>query len=502
MMTNLRARTIGGLGWSAVAQIVRQVLLLGVSIILARTLGPRAIGLIGMVLVFTSFVTLFSDLGLGPALIQKPTLEPRHLTTAFWTNLATGLLFTLVIAAAAPLIAAFYGEPLLQPVVVVMSCNFFIISFRSVQQALFQKHMEFRQLAIVDVSAVVVAGVVATAMALTGWGVWSLVAQLLLTSVTTVVLLWVLSSWKPSFAFDRGALREMLGFGLNLTGFQALNYWSRNADDLLVGRFLGPAALGIYSLAYQWMLLPVTQMSSVITRVMFPALSLMQDDQTRVRHAYLYATRIIAFVAFPLMIGLLVVAEPFVLTLYGSEWVAAIPVLQILCLQGMSQAVGTTVGWIYMSQGRTNLMFHWGIFASVIRVTAFVIGLNWGVVGVAAAYVISGYAILWYPSWKIPGRLINLTFARMVHNLAGVFWCTCAMGTAVWAVGWLLPEAWSPWVHLAIQVPCGMIVYTLLVYGFKVRAYQDVRALIDEQIRERRRRQTDIPEPEGIGPSL
>jgi PST family polysaccharide transporter len=502
MTLDLRARTIGGLGWSAVTQVVRQVLLLGVSVILARMLGPRAIGLMGMVLVFTSFATLFSDLGFGPALVQKPDLEPRHLTTAFWTNLATGLLLMVVIAAAAPLIATFYDEPVLQPVVVAMSCNFLILSLRSVQQALLQKHMEFRQLAIVDISAVAIAGVVAVGMALTGWGIWSLVAQLLLTSIITVVLLWVLSPWKPAFAFDTGALRDMLSFGLNLTGFHALNYWSRHADDLLVGKFLGPSALGIYALAYQWMLLPVSQMSGVITRVMFPALSLIQDDKARVRHAYLYATRIIAFLSFPMMIGLLVVAEPFILAVYGSEWGEATPVLQILCLQGMMQGVGTTVGWIYTSQGRTDVMFRWGIFASTIRVASFVIGLNWGVIGVATAYVVGGYAILWYPSWKIPGRLIDLTFRRMLHNLAGVFWCTCAMGAGVWAIGWLLPAAWSPWVHLAIQILCGMILYTLLVHVFKVRAYRDVRALIAEQIQKRRRQQAVVPEPEEVGSSL
>jgi O-antigen/teichoic acid export membrane protein len=481
MSSDIRSRTITGLGWSGFAHSIRQFLMIATQVVLARVLGPDAFGLMAMIIIFTGFAQLFGDMGLGPALVQKADLEARHINAIFWANVTAGATLTLIGIAVAPLVAIFYDQPILQWLMIVLSFDFLIMSFKVVQDARLQRAMDFHKLAIVDISATLLAGIVAIAMALSGLGVWSLVAQVMLTTAATVGLLWLLSPWRPAFAFDRSALGELLGFSGNLLGFNVFNYWVRNIDDLLVGKVLGAGALGFYTLAYRWMLLPVSQVSLIITRVMFPVLSQMQHDRAAVRHVYLYATRLIALVAFPLMAGLLVVTEPFILTLYGEDWAPAVPVLQVLCLQGITQSVGTTVGWIYTSQGRTDLMFRWGMFSGVVLLSAFVIGLNWGILGVAVAYVVAGYTMLWYPSWKIPGRLIGLSFGDMLRNLASVFGCTLGMAAVVWAVGRLLPAGWSPWAYLAIQIPSGVLAYVLLIHSFRIRPYREVSALAGEQ---------------------
>lgn len=480
-MSDLRSQTISGLSWSGGGQGLRLILNFAISVILARLLTPEDFGLIGMIAIFTGFVQLFTELGLGAAIIQKPDLAERHRSTVFWVNLQVGLLLTILVAALAPLLATFYDEPALLGLTVVIALNFLLGSLGIVQRALLRKQMAFRRLFVVNIVAAILAGAVAITMALVGYGVWSLVAQLLVRTIVSAVMLWFLTPWKPKWLFNVGGLKELLGFSSNLLGFSAINYWARNMDNLLIGRIIGSAALGIYSRAYSIMLLPLTQISAVMTQVMFPVLSSIQGDLALTRRVYLRATRSIALLSFPLMVGLLVVADSFVLVVYGEQWAEVIPLLRIFCLAGLMQSVGTTVGWIYTSQGRTDQMFKWGVFSGVVRGVSFVVGLQWGVIGVAVAYFASGL-LLWFPSWAIPGRLINLRVGLMVRNLAGVLLAAVAMGVLVLAVRHVLPTFWPEWVRLAGFVAVGAMSYLGLVHLFQLDAYRDVRAIVSERV--------------------
>lgn len=480
-MDNLRSLTLSSLSWSGFSQIIRQILRFSISVVLARILTPQEFGLIGMIVVFTGFADLFNDMGLTAALVQKIDLEERHLNCVFWVNIATGILLTAIVAAAAPLIASFYNKPVLRLITIVIAFNFSIGSLKMVQSALFHKKMQFKRLAHIEIVSVFISGIATISLALAGFGVWSLVFQSLLMTLISVCMMWYLSDWRPSFSWNPVALKELLSFSLNLLGFRFFNYWIRNFDNLLIGKFVGSLALGIYSRAYGLMLLPVSQISNVVTRVMFPVLSKIQNDTERVKRIYLRSTRIIALVTFPLMVGLFVVARPFILTVYGDKWVEVIPILQIFCFTGMIQSIGTTVGWIYTSQGRTDIMLKWGLCAGIVTVIAFIIGLRWGIIGVALAYVLSNYIILWYPSWAISGRLINLRFTEMLKNLSKTFFCAVAMGAGVWILGFTLPSDWPHWSYLVIQMPFGILMYFVLISVFKLSAYLDLRELISEQ---------------------
>jgi PST family polysaccharide transporter len=291
---------------------------------------------------------------------------------------------------------------------------------------------------------------------------------------------WTISSWRPQFLFRKNAIQELLRFSGNLLGFNLVNYWTRSADDLLIGKFVGSAGLGIYTKAYGLMLLPVRQITSVISDVMFPALSRIQNDIDRVRRVYLRANRIIGFVTIPMMCGLMAVAHPFVLALFGPKWEAVVPVLQILCFVGVKQPVGSTTGWIYQSQGRTDWMFRWNVVVSTVTILSFVIGVQWGVIGVATAYAIRSY-VVWYHGISIPGRLIDMTFGDFVQNLAGIFACAVVMAGAVYALGLALPPEWPHWLHLLTQVPAGVVIYWALVHSFGVQAYRETFDLLVEQ---------------------
>jgi len=480
-MSGLRARTLSGLKWSGAGQFARHLLQFAVSVFLARVLSPHEFGLMGMVLLFTGFASLFSEMGLGMALVQRKDLQDRHLSSIFWVNLASGALLTLAFAAGSSLVASFYGQPALRALTAGVGLNFLLGSLVSVQRCVLVRAMDFRRLFVIETAATVCSGLAAGAAALSGLGVWSLVAQSLTFTAVSALLLWRFSAWRPSPRIDIGALRELFGYSANLLGSNLLNFSNRNLDNLLIGKFLGVASLGVYTRAYELMLLPISQVTSILTRVMFPVLSSIQHDLPQVKRLYMRATRTIALFTFPLMIGLLVTAEPFVLAVYGEKWREVVPIIRILCFIGVIESITTTTGWIYSSQGRTDIQLRWDIYCSVVIATAFFIGLRWGIVGVAVGYVLSGYLVL-YPWWRTAGGLIGLGFGEMASNLAAPFACAAAMGLAVWAFGLCLPSIWPPWALLAAQVPFGALVYLGLIHFLRLAPYLEVRGLAVEQL--------------------
>ncbi|MBN2399871.1 MAG: MOP flippase family protein [Candidatus Aminicenantes bacterium] len=488
---SLRQRTLHGIGWSGLSQVLRQGLQVGVSVVLARLLTPSDFGALAMVLVFTGFAASFSDLGLGAALIQKQDAGPRHAATVFCLQMIVGITLALLLMVTAPLIAGFYKNPRLVRLCLGIAPTFILTAFLGVPMALLQKAMAFRKIAMIETVAVFGSGTVAILLALNGWGIWSLVVQSLLTALLIAVLSWRLSRWRPQFAFNLSAWRELRRFSSALTGFNLLNYWIRNLDNLVIGKFIGPVALGIYSRAYHLMLYPISQVSGMVSRVMFSAMASIQDQTERLRAIYLRAARLIALVTFPLMTGMAVLADLFIVTVFGSPWQDAAGILRILAMVGLLQSVGTTLGWIYTARGRTDIMLRFGAVAGIVYAAAFLIGLRWGAKGVAAAYAASGFLLLWYPSWRIAGRIIGLTFSRMVSNLAGIFACSAGMGLAVLALQqfvFTLPG----WASLLALVGAGITVYLLLIHSFNLLAYRDLRQLLHEQWQARRRSERNV----------
>jgi O-antigen/teichoic acid export membrane protein len=449
------------------------------TVVLARLLLPSDFGLIGMIAVFSGFAALFVDLGFGAALVQRRDLDDRHLSSAFWLNVATGLAFACLLAGLAPALAAFYDEARLLPLTLALSTNLLLASMVVVQGALLQREMNFRRLSVIENASTLTAAVLAVGAALAGLGVWSLVVYGLANTTGRGVLLWSLSDWRPRLLIDRKAVGELWHFGSHLVGFASVNYWSRNTDNLLIGKFVGAAGLGIYDRAYQLMLMPLTQVTQVIGRVMFPAFSLIQDDHARVRRAYLRAIGMLSLLTFPIVVGLLVVAEPFVITVFGPKWEEVVPILQILCLAALTQPIGASVGWIYQSQARTDLMFRWGLAAAVLTIIAFAIGVNWGVTGVAVAYVVRTVLLI-YPNYAIPGRLIGMSFRDVVRAVQGPLGAAVATGVVVWLVGLPLADLATPSL-LLVQTAVGACLYVALVHLLSLPPYSEVRQILRER---------------------
>ena len=462
---NLRTKTIRGIGWSATSQIARLSMQVVITAILARLLTPSDFGLIAMVAVFSAFVGIFSDFGLSSALIQRKEINNELLSSVFWIGVLLGVLLTLSFAICAPLIAAFYSEPQLIPIIVVLSTTFFIGSLGNTQIALLTKNMNFKALAIISVCAVAVSGTVAVLLAFSGYGVWSLVWNAIVAACVTVPLSWMYSRWVPRVFLALQQVRQVISFGANLTGFSFVNYFARNLDNLLIGKFLGPSPLGLYNLTYNLLLFPLNNISYVIGNVMFPALSIIQHDKQMVRDVYIIANRYIAVVSFPLMTWMLVAAPQLVPVIFGPKWAGAIVLVQILALTAIGQSIGTNIGWIYLSQGRTDIMLKWGILSTIVVVISFFVGLRWGVVGVAAAYTIATYSLA-YPGFVIPFRLIQLKVSDFFVQLRTIILASLMLWAIMLSVRVYLEKlgGMPQVVILIIVTALGLLSYLGLMY--------------------------------------
>lgn len=479
-MSDFRKKTINGISWSVVSQISSQVITFVFGIVLARFLSPSEFGLIAMITVLSGFASLFAEMGLGAAIINKQTAEQVYLSSVFWLNITSGVLLTLLFFACASLIAHFYTEPKLMLLTKFVALNFLISAFGTVQESLLIKELSFRKLAYIEFNSQFISGVLAVTMAIMGYGVWSLAIRSTALSVIEATLLWRSSKWRPQFLFSWIAVKDISGFGLNLLGTKSLAYWVRSIDNLLIGRTLGAEPLGIYARAYAIMLLPLTMISDTISRSVFPSLSMIQNDKPRVKSIYLNITGVVALFVFPLSFGLFVAARSFVLTVYGTSWEEIVPIIQIFCVTSPILAIGNLAKNIYWSQGRTDLQFRVGLFYRTFKILAIVVGLRWGVLGIAVGFSMTTLVSV-YIDIIFAGPLVDMKFTELLKSIIGPFSYALLMAVAVWFFGFLFSSEWPLWVLLTSQIVVGITVYSLLVSITGLQAYVNVRKLLFER---------------------
>jgi O-antigen/teichoic acid export membrane protein len=476
----LKQKTVKGVAWNTIGKISNQFLQFIISIILMRLLQPRDYGLIAMAMVFIGFVNIFTDFGFSAALIQRQNLTNKHTSSIFWINVIIGLILTLSFIVLAPFIAAFYNSSGLINVIIALSLTFFISSFGIVPKTLLQKEMNFALINKIEIFVVFITGGISIYLAFHGWGVWSLVMQYLSSQFIRVILLFTFNKWKPNFLYSKNAVKDLFSFSAYFTGFNLINYWARKSDDLLIGKFMSSAELGIYSRAYNLMLLPITQVINVIRTVMIPALSTVQEDKPRVKKIYLDVVQTIALITFPMMIGLIVTAEPFILGIFGAKWKEVIPVIQILASIGVLQTLGNPTGWIYISQGKTKWMFWWGIGASGSIITAIIIGVLFGsIISVSIAYLIINFLLV-YPQLTIPGKLINMKFQDVYKKVIGILICSVLMAVIIFLTNQIFIGQFSNILKLIMDVVLGVLAYIFLIWIFKLEAPKKIFTLIKE----------------------
>jgi O-antigen/teichoic acid export membrane protein len=422
----LKNKVKNGLKWTFIDQILSQIIFLIFGIFLARILSPVVFGVVGMITIFSNFAVLFIDLGFSAALIQKEKITNAHYSSVFWLNLGIGFLIYLLFYICAPYISLFYKQAELTALIRVICLSFIITSLASVQSNLLIKKLQFKKKVIINWIAMIVGYAIAFVLAYQGYSTWALVWMTLATAIVNTILYWVTASWIPLFAFDWSKIKELSHFGLNFLGDTSVNYWSRNYDNFIIAKVLGSYDLGLYSRAYSLMLLPLRNVTTIVTKVMFPAFSQKQSDLALLKKYYLNIILYIALITFPMMIGLSLVAKEFVLLFFGEKWSAMIPILSILSGLGALQSIVSLNGLIYNSLGKVAIAFKVSLFTNAILIIAFTIGVNYGLKGVSWSYLIASL-LLFVPIYNTAIKQLNITLIEVFKNLKGILFATAAM---------------------------------------------------------------------------
>jgi PST family polysaccharide transporter len=474
LKTNLGGRTARGGAVAITTQALKFFITIGATSVMARLLTPQDYGLIGMVAFVTGFVSTYKDLGLSAATIQKPEISFDQISTLFWVNMALSVGITLFTVLLAPLVAWFYGEPRLTWITIFTASGFLISGLAVQHEALLRRQMRYFALATNGLLSLIVGYIAGIFMAWKGFSYWALVGSQLAVVSTSTAITWAVCRWKPGWPKRGTGVRSMIRFGGNLTGFATINFFARNLDNLLIGRFWGAQQLGLYSRAYQLMMLPIDQINEPITSVAVPSLSRLLDSPEDYRRAYLRMLEKIAFLTMPAVALMIATSDWIVAIVLGAQWREVGTLLGILGVAALIQPIANTTGWLFVTQGRTNDMFRMSMWGGPISMASIVVGLPWGAVGVATSYTVThilGTPILyWYICRQGPVR-------------AGDFYRTIGPFVGAAVVGLLVSLAfrrWQPSINpllgimacLAITASTFLLILSLLPSGR--RALRDV----------------------------
>ena len=386
LKANLGSNTARGslitLTWHGVKFVVG----IGATAIMARLLRPEDYGLIGMVAVITLYISMFKDMGLSLVTVQKSEISYEQVSTLFWINIGLSLLITVFTIAIAPGIAWLYHQPKLTAISMVTTIGFILGGLSVQHEALLKRQMRFSALGLIGFLSMVVGYLVGISMAWLGYGYWALVGSQLGLIGTNTLLVWFVCGWIPGLPTRSSGVRTMLTLGRNITGFAMLNVFARNMDVLVIGRQLGAQPLGLYTKAYQLINLPTDNTNEPLNTVALPALSRLTETPQRYRDAYLRMLEKIVLVIMPCVAFMYVASDWIVVLILGPQWGQTASVLRLLAISALLYPVANSALWLMISQGRGRDMFYWALWGAPLSILSYVIGLHWGVLGVAASY--------------------------------------------------------------------------------------------------------------------
>lgn len=397
---SLRQKTFSAVRWTTFAAVFRASLQILQIAILARLLQPSDFGLMAIVAAIVSFAAIFSDMGLGSAIIHRQHITSQQLSSLYWLNLAAGFLLMLVVSLSSPFISWFYDDSSLTPLIMLASSNFFISALGQQLRVKAEKELRFASLARIEIFGATVGFMSAIGMAYSGFGVFSLVGASIVSALLTALLSWLVlaDGWRPQFRFRFGEVRDFLNFGAYMIGNNIANNINMMADIFLGGRLLGASALGLYSLPRNLCLQVHALINPIVTRVGFPVMSRVQNHPEQLRSIYLQTLRMTASVNFPLYAGIAVFAPELVVVLFGAKWTGSVDILRILALWGMFRSTMNPVGSLLLAVGKAELSFQWNMTLVLIIPGVLWWGSHFGTIGLASG-LLGLQVLLIIPGW-------------------------------------------------------------------------------------------------------
>ena len=466
----LRNSAISGIKWTGISSIFVAILQLVQMAILARYLAPTDFGLMAIVMVVIGFSSLFMDMGISSAIIHRQNITHEQLSSLYWLNIGAGLLLAIFIYLLAPTIAMFYQESTLTPLVRLLSFTFIVSAIGNQYRILYQKELEFNHLAKVEILSSLVGFIAAVYFAVNGLGVYSLVYATLAKVVVAnfLFLLSGLKKHKPSLHYKYIDIKSMIGFGMFQMGERSINYFNSQFDTILIGKLLGAESLGVYTIAKTLVMKPAQIINPIITKVTFPVMAKVQDDEIKLRNIYLKTINYLCSINAPIYIAIAVLAEPVVLLLFGDKWLDAVPILQILSVYYILRSTGNPIGALQLAKGRADLGFYWNALMFLFFPVTIYLGSFYGLQGVAYSLVLLSI-IFSIPNWYFMVRpLCGAKFKEYFYQiLQPVIISSLSAVIGVLSFFWISNMLVGTFVFLVTS----LITYLFLNIFFKTESY-------------------------------
>ncbi|MET1081925.1 MAG: MOP flippase family protein [Burkholderiales bacterium] len=470
----MRTSVMSNARWIAISQVVSVgVQLLGL-MWLSRLLTPADYGLVAMAVVVTNFASLLRDMGTASALIQKEDLNEETVLTCFWFTVAVGVVLGIAVVGSAPLAAMAFKAPGVTGILLLLAITFPVLGSTTVHQALLERASRFPLLARIQAVAAVSGLGVGVIAAYQGAGAYSLALNFLTHALVSSTQLWMASPVRPRWFWSWHEFRGIRRFSDYLVAFNFINYFARNADNMIIGRFLGAESLGLYSLAYRIMLFPLQNLTFVATRALYPVMSRQQAVPEEMATLYSRALSVIAFITAPMMAGLFVLRDLFIVVVLGDRWIPIADILAWLAPVGFLQSLMSTTGSVLLARGRTDVLFYIGVVGTTLIVLSFIIGVRWGAAGVAAGYFFV-YVVSALPVFYVVFRVLGRGMSRFLRSVLTPMILAGLMVLVVLGCRAVLPISDLPSaVQLLLLVLAGAGSYAAIAFVFARQSLRDV----------------------------
>lgn len=475
----MKEKAVNGVFWMSVERFGSQILALFIGISIARILTPEDYGIIGMTAIFIAVATTLLDSGFGSALIQNQDRTEKDYSTCFYFNIVVGLLLYVVLFLAAPFIADFYRTPLLESVCRVLSLVFVFNSLIISQTARLTIELRFRELCIVTLGTQLLTGIVGFVMAFKGYGVWALVFQQVGAAILRVCLIEWITHWKPLFLFSKAAFYRMFSFGSKVLCSGVINTIYDNIYTLVIGRVFSPVEVGLYNRGNQFAQLPSQSLLSVIMKVAYPLMAEVQNDSDKLCKAYQKFLRIPVFILYPVLVGLIVLAKPFIYVLLGEKWLPCVPLMQILCLGYLFDPLTHINLNILYVKGRTDLVLKLELIKKPIALIILFGMIPFGLWWLCAGRALYGFIAYCFNCYYT-GKFIGFGFWQQMYYNVPVIVKSALMGVVCWGTALCFEE---PWVKLLMGILAGVVSYVGMAFMTHDESFHDVKEVILKKMR-------------------
>lgn len=474
---SLKKQAVKGAVWTYAQQFGTQLISFVVSIFLARILLPEEFGLIGMIAIFMGIGNTLFDGGMTSSLIRSDNLEKSDYSTVFIFNLCVSIAVYCIIFLSAPLIADFYRQPDLTSITRIYSLSFVFSAFGSVQNTMLTKAMNFKKQALLTVPPLLAGCVVALIMANQGYGVWSLVGMTLVNTFVLSCILWITSSWKPSLLFSKEKFKLHFNYGYKLTLSSILDIIFTNIYQIVIGRFFSASVVGYYTRANQLMMMPIGNVSNALNKVAFPLFAELQNEEDRLRSAYKKIMLLVLYIISPIIVLMMVLAEPLTVFLFTAKWIPMVPLFQIICLSGLLYPLHLYNLLILQVKGRSDLFLKLEVIKKVLLSIVIFTSFYFGLYGLLWGQLVFSVLVLFINTYYA-GSMINYSMKQQLRDMIPLFLLAGFVGMCVYVLDHYVLYTFLNIVRLIISSILGGVLYFSISYVFKFNSLLEIKNII------------------------